>query len=292
MIKKLFFCESCRTQIADVEEIHYIEENSDRGFCSEKCIMDFYRPYMSLLEKEETQLRSDLALTSEEDYLDISANDHYLQMALSHPHEVWVSVDDIGQRFYTHIIEVNRDGEKIYFIIICSYVEGGPSFVYYRLATKYEEILNKYRRDDKYDEKFEEQAQAQNDLNQFQIPPEVIETMERKKSHLLSELMMNIKPHDIAIEEYVHYDQYMETTINDPDEIYSIEDEEGDELCTYIKSYKLNENTFFYIAIVYPFESEELGQKVYLPIMGFPSVDEEVYKIYASGKKLNDSLKN
>lgn len=291
MINKLFFCECCRNQIEDVEEIHYTEENSDRGFCSEKCIMDFYRPYMLSLEKEELNLRNSLNLISEENYIEITGNDHYLQLALSNPHEVWVTTDDVGQTFYTHIISTKTEEDDIHFILICSYVDGGPSFVYYRTATKYNEVLDFYRRDAKFDASMMEQ-EDKTDFQNYQIPPEVIETMERKKSHILSELMLNSSEHDINIEDYTKYDKYLELTLEGPDEIYAKDDEEGDELHTFIKSFMVGETSFFYVVIVYPLEVSELENMAYLPILGFPSIDEAMYPIYASGKRINESLKN
>jgi YHS domain-containing protein len=130
MIKTLFFCEYCRKHLLDVNEIHFVEDQSDRGFCSEKCILEFYRPYMLAFEDEESQFRSSLRLPPEESHSDVLASDHYLQLALKNPSEVWQIENDLNQRFYTHILEFSLNGEVYYMILICSYIDGAPSFVF------------------------------------------------------------------------------------------------------------------------------------------------------------------
>lgn len=286
MIKTLYFCENCRKKIDDVSELHYIEDNSDRGFCSDTCIMEFYRPYLNWLEKEEIKLRKDLNIEQETPFLDITADQKILQKALKNPSEVWVLTNDIDQSFYTHILKIHRESQVIYYILVCSYIDGGPSFVFYRTATTHIELVDRYRREFEYQEYSEQKELGE------KIPSEFFELVEHKKSSLLAQMLQERSIHDISFEDFIHYDDYLKQTIEAPDEVFENEDQEGDTLLTYIKTFHLAEDdlNFFYIVIGMNYESED---QVYLiPIIGFPSVDKKLYPTYAKGTKTLNKLKN
>ncbi|MFT6631113.1 MAG: hypothetical protein ACJAS4_001060 [Bacteriovoracaceae bacterium] len=293
MIKDLYFCENCRIPIKTVGEIHFVEEHSDRGFCSESCIMEFYRPFMLDIEKEEASFREELGLVTEDTYSDILGNKHYLDLVLKAPTQTWYLKNELEQTFYTHILDINYNGNKLYFIIICSYVEGEPSFVYYRTATIHKNLVEKYRRDTE----FSSTLPIEDDVGDFhseqiEIANDIIESLEGKKSSILAEMMENRNAADIQIEQFLKYDKYLDLTIEEPDEIYENEDLEGDMLHTFIKSFKEGEVPFFYIVITFPHKIPEAKEMAVLPILGFPSIDESLYPKYAVGRKLNEMLKN
>jgi hypothetical protein len=293
MIKNLYFCEKCRKPIQTVSEIHFVEEHSDRGFCGEQCIMEFYRPFMLEIENEELDFRQKLSLPVEDTYSEIIGNEHYLELALNGPTETWFLKNELEQAFYTHILEVNYNGLELFFIIICSYVDGEPSFVYYRTATVHTELVEKYRRDSEFSlSELGENSTSEHDPEQIEIANEIIELLESKKSSVLAEMMENRNPADIQIEEFLKYDKYLDLTISDPDEIYENEDLAGDMLHTFIKSFKEGEVPFFFVVITFPHKIPDMKEMAVLPILGFPSIDESLYPKYAVGKKLNEMLKN
>jgi len=295
MLDHLYFCNFCRTKIEKIELVQFVEEHSDRGFCSEKCIMDFYRPYMNALEEEESLFRHELNLANEEELLEYLASDHHMQAALSYPSEIWVYLDDLDQTFYTHILKI--DEGNAYFIIICSYVENGPSFVFYRTATVSLDLLSKYKRGDLRSDIIEGQVRKndQNLSKDLKIPTEVLEEVELKKSHLLAEMLNIRKEIDISFEKFYLYDSYMGQSFEFPDEIYEYRDDDGDKLHIYLKSIKSDENSFYYIVINFAYEylSEDgLNKLVLIPIIGFPTIDKDIYTHYCLGNKLNQTLKN
>ena len=289
MIENLYYCEHCREQIVDLKDIQFVEENSDRGFCSEKCIMDFYRPYMLGLEKEEYEFRKKLKLGQEDEYLDIIGNNHYLELALNQPHEVWHLENDLGQSFYTHILKVKSNDLDVFFILICTHVDDSPSFVFYRLATSFKQLVHYYRRQKPIDSETIQEGEEPLD---FEVPSEVLESLEGKKSVLLAEMMQVRSDHDIPFEQFLEFNQFLDSTMEDPDEIYEYEDMEGDLIHVLIKSYKKMETSFFYIVIAMPYRLDQTNHLALLPILGFPSIDENLYPNYTKGVKLNSTLKN
>ena len=283
MLKSLFFCENCRGKVQKASDLHFIEDHSDRGFCSEKCIMEFYRPYLNWLEKEEIKLREELNIDKEETYAEITSSQIRLKSALESPDEIWILSNETEQQFFTHIAKLNLQGRVLYYILICSYVDNEPSFVFYRTATTHIELVDKYRRDSVYrptNEKLDATSK---------VPSEIFEMVEQKKSEMLANLLAQRSVHDIAFEEFTNYDEYFNHTIEEPDEVFENEDDTGDTLYTYIKSFKLGDESFFYVVVGYLFESDE---QVLIPIISFPSVDKKIYPLYAVGTKTLNKLKN
>ena len=89
------------------------------------------------------------------------------------------------------------------------------------------------------------------------------------------------------------YDEYLRETLESPDEIYK-SDDDGDITLTYIKSFQLDNTNFFYIVLGGEYETSEdnVDEKVMIPILGFPSVDNKLYPHYTKGKKVLNNLKN
>ncbi len=283
LLESLYFCECCRKRITEVTEIHYVEENSDRGFCSDKCIMDFYRPFLDALEAEELEFRKSLNIENEDPYLEITSSQNYLQQALKRPSEIWITTNDLDQNFYTHILKVQHKQKNIYFVLVCSYVEQEAAFVFYRMCTQHIELVKKYQRQMPYKEESGEVQVAAN------VPSEIFETIELKKSTLLAEMLTSRSMHDIAFEDFPSYEEYFQKTLEDPDEVFEKNDEDGDPIHTYIKSFKMGDESFFYIVVGLYFEAEE---SMVIPIISFPSVDKKIYPHYAVGNKIINKLKN
>jgi hypothetical protein len=309
-VRNLFYCENCRQKLHDIHEIHYIEENSDRGFCGEKCILEFYRPYMQEFESEELEFRTQLSLPAEEVSTEVLALDKYLSQALDHPAEIWEFESAINQHFYTHILSFVHQDQLYYKVLITTYVEGAPSFVFYRLITQSSELVDLYRREFQVEvseievgdspghsvmHKQESKEIEGSNLSdaQLSLATELIEDIESKKSFLLAEMLIKRSVGDIELEEFPSYDEYLDQTLQNPDEVYEFEDDAGDILHTCIRSYQIGKLPFFYILLTLPYQGPGSDKKITLiPILGFPSVDKELYPKYAVGKRVDKNLKN
>tara|TARA_Y100000768_G_scaffold388390_1_gene384009 strand:+ start:8420 stop:9292 length:873 start_codon:yes stop_codon:yes gene_type:complete len=288
LIKNLYFCEHCRKKIPELGDIHFVEENSDRGFCSEQCILNFYKPYMQEIEKEESFFRSKLNLPEDEGHNELLGNEHYLELALNQPHEVWILENDLEQTFFTHILTLNVDSFTFYFILICTHVEGTPSFVFYRTLTGSEELVAKYRRDFRYEEqKSGDAAKEQGD----EVSEEIIEEIELKKSSFLAHVLQLRSENDIPLEHFLNYDKFLERTVHNADEIYEYIDEDDEALKIHIKSFVEDKSSFFYIVVLMKIKDNS-GRELHVPIIGFPSTDQNLYKYFATGKRLSENLKN
>ncbi len=295
MFENLIFCENCRNKVDEINQLQFVEEDSDRGFCSESCIMEFYRPFLKQFEIEEIAMRKNLSIEDEPNYSKILGDKKILDNILNNPTEIWLGANDLGKQYYTHILALKEGGKDLFFIAICSYIENGPSFIFYRIITEHISLLNHYKRDIQFESnELNISTSNENDISmeEHEVPTEIIELLDSKKSSFLAEMMIHRKENDIEFEKFHLYDKYINLTLEQADEIYEFEDDEGDILNTYIKSFQIDGMGFYYVVICLPFSVSEKDKQAFLPILSFPSIDNDLYPIYAKGEMLNKKLKN
>ncbi len=308
MTRKLYYCSHCRKSVKDVKNLLFVEEESSRGFCTENCIIQFYTPYMEVMGEEELANRETCGLMSSEGKDHLYQNKELFEKALYSPDEVWVEQSELREEYFTHIYNFKKDGTNFYFILICSYYEGEPSFVFFKTITKSAELVDLYRKDKPGEDELNnkknkdisvsESSASDNDsevesLDEISLPVEVVEDIELKKSQVLAELLERRKESDIKFEDFMIYDEYISLSIDDPDEIYETEDDAGDTISTNIKSFQKGDLSFFYIVICTKIEIPgNLDQLVLVPILTFPSVDNDLYKFYAVGERTHGKLRN
>ena len=296
MSKKLILCSECRKTIAHGDKALFVDQSSNRPFCSEKCIMDYHAPHMESFEREEIERREEVGAALDEGLAPMYQSHEFFQKALYSPDEVWLAKNGIGEEFYTHIARINKDEDAFTFIVICSYFDNEPSFVYFKCLTKNENLVESYREKSLVDslksapEEIQEEAAKEDEI---QLPPEVMEDLELKKSEYLASLLQNRSEEDIPFENFGDYDEFMAKSLEDPDEVFTKEDEAGDKIRTYIKSFKVRGQVFYYVVVCISVPLKELeNQEALLPVIGFPSTDQTLYKEYAVGERYSDIIKN
>ena len=209
------------------------------------------------------------------------------------PLEVYHSMNELEEEIFSFIGKFPQDqGKEVWLISLCYVYEAKPSFVFLLTATENEEFVNYFRIGDPIEniEDFlamDEEVQVEGD------PKQILETVEQKKSVLLAHMLEERSPHDIPIEEFANYEPFFDTTIEDPDEVYTEMDEDGDTLYTYIKAYEKDGCSFYFFVVCLNFASNPNEQtESLLPIISFPSLDAETYKKHSKGEKVSGSLKS
>jgi len=298
-MNNVYFCEKCRVSVGEPSELHFVEDDSDRGFCSEKCILEFYRPFMLGFEAEERAWREEIMLGIERPCQELLESEDYLQESLDNPDEVFVFETDTNQSFYTHLKELQINGELYFSILISSYIDGAPAFVFYRTLTQSQGLMSLYRRGELMSESSVVKSPEQDEVlatmtdEEIKLAEGILAEVESKKSQLLADMLEKRSETDIGFERFYDFDKYLEITLAEPDETYEFMDEEGDKLFTNIKSFSKNGESFFYIVLSLPYESKKGSTTaVQVPILGFPSNDQSLYPKYAQGKALNEKLRN
>lgn len=292
--KSLYLCTNCRKKIEHSHQILFVDQSKNAGYCSEDCILEFLTPLMESFENEEIVKRDELGLNFSEGFEDIFQDQNLFHQVLYNPDDIRKHTNQLGHEFYTHF-KFNEDIEAT-FIIITSYYNNEPSFVYFKTITKSKDLIKLYAKDSVNIEKIEKEEvfEIEDELqDQVSLPKDLLEDIEMKKSEYLAKLLESRDEEDVPFEKFPEYDDYLPLALEEPDEIFEQNDEAGDDIKVFIKSFKINSNTFFYIVLCVEIDIPEAdGQRAILPILGFPSQDSNLYKEYATGNRITEMTKN
>lgn len=272
-----------------------MDQSRNNGYCSEDCIVEFLTPVMESFENEEIVKREELGIQFSEGFEDYFQDQMLFQKILYKPDVIRHHTNQLGHEFYTHFLTIEEIGAT--FIIIASYYNNEPSFVYFKTITQSEDLIAYYAKDKILSHEISDNEDHEIDdeeiEDQISLPKELMEDIEMKKSEYLAKLLESRSEEDVPFEKFPDYDDYLPLVLEEPDEIFEQTDDTGDEIKVYIKSFKSNSKTFFYIVLCLEIEIPETdGQKAILPILGFPSQDSNLYKEYAIGNRLTEMTKN
>ena len=294
--KSVQFCSQWKKLVSSTDDLLFVESDSTTGFCSEPCIENFYSPLVDYFEEQEKAWRAQNELLDEE-ILEVVGRPSFMDMLLKKPHEIWVQDDVCGSPVYSFIrsFEDKKYG-KFHLMCLCFTYDYGPSFIISASATKNAKLLENYR----WGEQIEDLTPFYDQISTTEAPVESIEIdehilmmLENKKSQYLAHLIEERSPADIPIEAFTLYEEYFEKTMMNPDEIYRHQDEEGDTIYTYIKAHDREGVSFYYFIICSRVkEGADLNTEALYPILSFPSVDGEMYKLYQKGELVSGNLRN
>ncbi|MAF78642.1 MAG: hypothetical protein CME60_10795 [Halobacteriovoraceae bacterium] len=294
--KSVQFCSQCKKLVSSTDDLLFVESDSTTGFCSEPCIENFYSPLVDYFEEQEKAWRAQNELLDEE-ILEVVGRPSFMDMLLKKPHEIWVQDDVCGSPVYSFIRSFeDKKYDKFHLMCLCFTYDYGPSFIISASATKNAKLLENYR----WGEQIEDLTPFYDQISTTEAPVESIEIdehilmmLENKKSQYLAHLIEERSPADIPIEAFTLYEEYFEKTMMNPDEIYRHQDEEGDTIYTYIKAHDREGVSFYYFIICSRVkEGADLNTEALYPILSFPSVDGEMYKLYQKGELVSGNLRN
>ncbi len=286
----MYFCCNCKKVCESVEDLLFIEESSSRSFCSEKCIEEFYTPLIEYYAQIERALRKDFDCFNEDclSYLNDPKN---IEIALARPDEIWRIENALGDEVYSFTKEFSDDNGEGYFIaILCMLFNNRPSFIFMATATRRREFLAEFT----IGAKIEDIADFLDIASDTQVTSpgldqERLNFLEQKKSTLLAQLLDDRKDADIEYEQFHLYDEFFQDTLDSPDEIYSMNTDDGDEMFVYIKTNDRDGVSFYYIVICVRLPDVH---ELMLPVLSFPTLDPELCELYRKGQRVSGNLIN
>lgn len=284
----LYYCSECKLVVPSLDKLLFIEDNSNKGFCSESCIEDFYFPLTRHYEQLEAKLRAQLNLEREDIELrgiDALSEKSSMDEIFSNPSEVFSAKNELGEEIFTYI----KHFQNYSSVIICSVYKGEGSFIFLNTKTKSREFLKALRGGTKK----EEVLAIDQDLEMDEDDYNFMQLLESKKSQLLADLLMKRKDSDISFEEFSEYEFCYQDCLDVPDEVFESKDKEGDTLFVYIKSFIKEGSDFFYIiSCLKRKEDIEDNSVSVFPVLAFPTNDVSLYSEWRSGKKISGLIKN
>lgn len=294
-LREAYFCGQCKKTFAQLEDLLFVENDGQVGFCSEACIEKFYTPWVDHFEGLEKAWREANHL-GDEDILEVVGHPVFMDQLLRRPSEVHVKVFEGGDHIYSFITRIKDDkyGE-FSMMCLCLTYDNQPSFIISASATREDKLLDQYRWGEKAKDpkQFHSTAEKKEGQSTIEIDEATLQEVEQKKSTYLAQLLEERSPADIPVESFSLYESYFEPTMMDPDEIFSRKDEEGDIIYTYIKAHDREGVSFYYFIVCLRLKKGfEENKDALVPIISFPSVDGDIYRTYREGDLISGNLKN
>src|ERR1700677_4630560 len=87
VVRRLIFetCSNCGKKIMDDEAAILVDEHNDLIFCDDNCVQEYFETEIASLEKEHYKMRGEKDISPKT----FHAYEHFLEMVLSEPDEIW-----------------------------------------------------------------------------------------------------------------------------------------------------------------------------------------------------------
>ncbi|OUR97800.1 hypothetical protein A9Q84_06260 [Halobacteriovorax marinus] len=289
--KDFYFCYECKKPVSKLEDLLFVESGSTRSFCGEKCIETFFKPITSHFESIEKILRKKYAVESEE-CLNYLSDVTIMEKSMTDPDEIWCHENGIKEEIYSFIkkVEIEKN-DPFYVIILCTIFDTYPGYVLLSTITRSKYLMEEFRIGEEVD--LQDHFSLTADEGEIEVDHAELQGIEQKKSELLANHIDLLSDADIPIDKYPLYDNYIESTMDAPDETFKSQDHSGDTIYTYIKAFDKQGVSFYYFVLCMKLDmGDDIGEEVIVPVLTFPSVDGDLYRNYHKGEQVSGSLKN
>jgi len=286
----IYYCNQCKKIVDGINDLFFVEDGSQHGFCSEKCIEVYFNPFVAHFEKIDKDFRAANAI-DDSDLDEVLGNPQYIDKLLSKPDEIWRRENDLKEENYSLILNINHLDEVVHLVALCLVFNHRPSFIFFISATKNQKYLMEFKSGTQIKDvtNFLETPSSMDSALDFS--PETLMNIDLKKSLLLSDLLKHRKESDIPFENFMNYMDYFESTMREPDEVFTYEDDEGDIIYTHLKVHDIDDVPFFYFSVCLYLKLEN-GDDAIVPILSFPTIDPELTERYRKGDLVSGVIKN
>lgn len=229
---------------------------------------------------------------------------HFRGLTLEDPDEVWMDETETGERHFTFIGHFRRGEERLSQVVICLTIDGVPSFIFLSFCTRDEDLIEEYRRGKDMLAANDDSQQAQGQPPEPELVPDTVSTVPEPEpgvaeaeggyasefERMYAEMR---QPGDIPREQFVHFEDYVEPTIEDPDEIWKFVDDEGNEWLTFIARHSCSPaeiddddelesvDEFMMIAVCAP--EIEGSSRTLEAVFAFPTIDAGLVQHFRKG---------
>ncbi len=236
--KSIVQCVCCQTPIVARDSAYFVEEEIGRLFCSEECIIQYFRPEIQILEKTyfKTVLPTELNADVRESYA------HLRWRALEAPSETYQEKLASGDLRYSFVAEGDHDGEKVYGVSVCLMLRGEPSFLFIAFVTRHRSLVDAFCRGRPVT------------LTRERHEDSPVPSRDRLADSWTADdsaragLVQYRTQEDIPEQAFSEYEDCLEATLQDPTELWNYDDSGKKKVYHFIKEYERKER-FWYVVI-------------------------------------------
>lgn len=298
-----YFCTTCSEKVAQIDQAFVLDEKSSKYFCSEECIVAFHRPYIEFFQNQEEHWRTQFKCENEKILLSQKEQQHWIDINLKQPDEVWLLEDAVGSEYFCLIKRCGVSLDSAYLVVICHLFNLKPSFVFHHVFTRNLKFLEKFRWGKSYDkgDLSKKKLAAHEDTSEdVVLSKDLMQEIELLRSQLLSELILLRTDSDIPLEGFSAYEKYLEKTIDKPDETFEYKTKDGHMLLVNISDQQEKSKTIYYFVVSMKLTPDVMSKHAHLvntngaverpmiiPVLAFPSIDSHIYQFYKRGHCIN-----
>ena len=291
-------CIQCQKPLSSQSAL-FVEVEVGRAFCSERCIMEHFSTEVDRLESEYLRrvMPDDLNAEEREDL------SHLRWMVMENPHEVWREKTLDGDFRHTLISQFDYNGQVIWCVCLTLFLDTGPSFIFLSFVSRQSELVEQYRRG----ELVGELAAKDKDFG-IQVAGRSSVVLSEKEARALSHeptdrlaepwtedeifrarLAYERAEDDIPHEEFDDFDDCIEPTLSEPDEVWSTVPGKGKggdlHLYHFIRKFDDYSTDVWYVVVARETDNEEE-----IEIMdAFPTIDRDLVDRYRCGERESSS---
>ncbi|MBC7385300.1 MAG: hypothetical protein H7301_03935 [Cryobacterium sp.] len=252
-------CTACEKTLKGDDRALFVEEEVGRIFCSEDCITQHFQPQIDLIEKQYFKFRPKDDLTPEER----EQFAHLRWITIQEPDEIWLEKQANGDKRHTLISQFKPGSKPVWCVCICLYLRGEPSFLYMAFPTRSKALVERFRRGDRVEyEKSDPAAQTSDVLD---AKTDGLAAGWSQAETIRAEIHGTRDARDIPEEEYGLYENLLEKTLSEPDELWIVESKDDGEPDRYqfLKSFPDEEGGPIHYVVV----AQESDQTEHLEVL-------------------------
>ncbi len=259
------------------KEYIIVDEAAGLIFESEKDLFGYFQDAINKLESEYQSLRSAEDFTDEEQI----NREHYLEVTLDEPDEVWMDEKTMEEFVIYHFIKNITEGSDSFTYVAVAYVSSEdeyPTFVFIHFPTKDTRVAQNYQRGELvYDKTFEQ-------VSEGVIEGDALGEGDPLAMGLYLAMLKVRGEKDIPQDKFKDFASLREETIESADEIWRKNDLDGNVLVSFIKEFPDHEDVkdLTYIAVT----QEDEDSNVHSLLFSFPTTDRTLVDRYRQGENL------
>jgi len=259
------------------KEYIIVDEAAGLIFESEKDLFGYFQDAINKLESEYQSLRSAEDFTDEEQI----NREHYLEVTLDEPDEVWMDEKTMEEFAIYHFIKNITEGSDSFTYVAVAYVSSEdeyPTFVFIHFPTKDTRVAQNYQRGELvYDKTFEQ-------VSEGVIEGDALGEGDPLAMGLYLAMLKVRGEKDIPQDKFKDFASLREETIESADEIWRKNDLDGNVLVSFIKEFPDHEDVkdLTYIAVT----QEDEDSNVHSLLFSFPTTDRTLVDRYRQGENL------
>ena len=287
MSKKRFkfsdFCQSCRIPLGPEEKIVYVEGGTNRFFCSEKCIRSYYDPMSDFYRKHMLEIRDPHDIPE----LDFAKYESYAPLCLSNPDEIRMDKTENGEQVHIFLSTFTNEGGKFTYIVVCFCLDLEPTYVLLSFPTRDKKLLEEFKRG----EKLEVTEASEESSVEPDVSPHITEDLLAKQGNAIEEEMLRHRSTtDVPKDDFEEHSHLLEQTIEEPDEVWELQDEGETTLLTLISQPEEN----LHYVVICSYDQAQENHEAWRVIYHFPTNDLALLQRYRRGvlREGSDGNKN